>query len=123
MGQALPNQPLIDIVGASANEQRLLIIGSSDTDLGTVYLLDKSTSQLEELLPMRQFLRYQPMDQMQPVTYPAADGTQVHGYLTLPPGMDSAAGLPAIVLPHGGPYGVRDALTYDDGVQLLASRG
>ncbi len=32
-------------------------------------------------------------------------------------------GLPLIVHPHGGPFGIRDTDNYDDWVQLLANRG
>lgn len=57
-----------------------------------------------------------------PVTYTARDGTKIRAYLTLPRGR-VAQGLPLIILPHGGPYGVRDKLEYNDEVQLLANRG
>ncbi|MGB7370652.1 alpha/beta hydrolase family protein [Erythrobacter sp.] len=121
LGKALPNQPLIDFAGASSDENRLLIAASADTDPGTVYLYDKQSRQLEELLPMRKFLVGQSMGAMQPVSYPAADGTQIPAYLTLPPG---AAGedLPAIVLPHGGPA-ARDYWGFDWLVQFFTARG
>ena len=59
---------------------------------------------------------------VRPVEYTARDGTKIHAYLTLPRGRE-AKGLPLVVLPHGGPYEVRDTLSYDDEVQLLANRG
>jgi dipeptidyl aminopeptidase/acylaminoacyl peptidase len=59
---------------------------------------------------------------VKPITYPAADGTAVPGYLTLPPGIDSPKGLPAIVLPHGGPS-ARDEWGFDWLAQYYASRG
>jgi len=58
---------------------------------------------------------------MQPVTYTARDGLVVHGYLTLPVGVE-AKNLPLIVNPHGGPW-VRDDWGFDPEVQLLANRG
>ncbi len=39
--------------GASADESKLVIIASSDTDPGTVYLFDKAQKKLEVLLAMR----------------------------------------------------------------------
>ena len=36
------------------------------------------------------------------ITYHAADGLEMQGVLTLPPGRP-AKGLPVVVLPHGGP--------------------
>lgn len=121
LGAALPNQPLVNIVGASADENRLLIIASSDTDPGTVYLYDKTARQLQPLLAMREYLVNRSMAVMKPVTYPAADGTQIPGYLTLPTGSDGK-GLPAIVLPHGGPA-ARDEWGFDWLVQFFAARG
>jgi dipeptidyl aminopeptidase/acylaminoacyl peptidase len=59
---------------------------------------------------------------VKPVTYPGADGTLVPGYLTLPPGREDAKGLPAIVMPHGGP-GARDEWGFDWLPQFYASRG
>ncbi|BDI61038.1 alpha/beta hydrolase family protein [Qipengyuania nanhaisediminis] len=119
--QALPNQPLINFSGASADESRLLIVASSDTDPGTVYLYDKATRSLEVLLAMRDALVDVPMATMQPVNYPAADGTMIPGYLTLPSGSEPRD-LPAIVLPHGGPA-ARDYWGFDWIVQFLAARG
>ena len=121
LAKALPDQPLINIVGASADENVLLLIASSDTQPGMVYLFDKAKRSLEPLLPVRDYLETQPMGQMTPVTYPASDGTQIPAYLTLPPGSDGK-NLPAIVMPHGGPA-ARDEWGFDWLVQFLTARG
>lgn len=118
---ALPGRPLVDIVDASSDESKLLLIASSDTDPGTVYLYDKATRRLEELLPMRLALQGRTMAPMQPVTFSASDGTSIPGYLTLPVGSEGK-NLPAVVLPHGGP-GARDEWGFDWLVQFLAARG
>jgi dipeptidyl aminopeptidase/acylaminoacyl peptidase len=120
--KVLPGEPLVEVVGASANERRLLLIGSSDVDPGMVYLFDKDTRELSELLPLRRELTGRAMGQMRPVTFPAADGTMIPGYLTLPPGVSEAGSLPAIVLPHGGPS-ARDEWGFDWLVQFFAARG
>lgn len=121
LGRALPDTPLINFVGANSDESRLLIVASSDTQPGTVYLYDKASRQLEPLLQMREYLVDRPMGQMQAITFPAADGTQIPGYLTLPPGSDGT-NLPAIVLPHGGPA-ARDFWGFDWLVQFFTARG
>ncbi len=77
LGKALPDQPLINIVGASADERQLLVIASSDTQPGMVYLFDQTAKTLEPLLPVRKELEDRPMGQMRPITYPAADGTMI----------------------------------------------
>ena len=119
---ALPGKPLIDIVDASEDESQLLIIASSDVDPGMTYLYDKRTRQLSELLPLREELAGRAMGAMQPVSYPAADGTMIPAYLTLPPGVSEAKGLPAVVLPHGGPS-ARDEWGFDWVVQFFAAQG
>jgi dipeptidyl aminopeptidase/acylaminoacyl peptidase len=121
LGEALPGKPLIDIVGASADESKLLIVASSDTDPGMVYLFDRASHELNELLPLREHLVDRPMGKMTPVSFPATDGMQIPGYLTLPPGSEGK-NLPAIVLPHGGPS-ARDEWGFDWLVQFFAARG
>jgi dipeptidyl aminopeptidase/acylaminoacyl peptidase len=119
--KALPGNPQISFVDASAGEGKLLIVASSDTNPGMVYLYTKATKRLEEVLPVRAELASQTMGKMTPISFPAADGTQIPGYLTLPPG-GTGKGLPAIVMPHGGP-GARDEWGFDWLVQYYVARG
>ncbi len=121
LGKALPEQPLVNIVGASADERQLLVIASSDTQPGMVYLFDQTAKTLEPLLSVRKELEDRPMGQMRPITYPAADGTMIPAYLTLPPGSDGK-NLPAIVMPHGGPS-ARDEWGFDWLVQYFIAKG
>jgi len=62
-----------------------------------------------------------PLGEVKQISYKARDGTEIPAYLTTPPAT-SAAPLPLIVLPHGGPQ-ARDYLTFDWLTQFLASRG
>lgn len=121
LAQALPGKPLINIIDASADENKLLIVAASDTDPGMTYLYDKAGRRLEPLLPIRSHMDDRALGEMRSITYPAGDGVQVPGYLTLPPGSDGK-NIPAIVLPHGGPS-ARDEWGFDWLVQFFASRG
>ena len=58
---------------------------------------------------------------VRPISFRARDGTEVPGYLTLPPGR-AERGLPLILMPHGGPF-ARASWEFDPWVQFLASRG
>jgi dipeptidyl aminopeptidase/acylaminoacyl peptidase len=58
--------------------------------------------------------------EMQAISYPAADGLTIPGFLTLPAG--SGKDLPLIVLPHGGPA-YADTLDFDWWSQALAAQG
>jgi len=56
------------------------------------------------------------------IRYEAADGLEIHGYLTLPPGVEDPSNLPLVVLAHGGPAS-RDTQGFDWWSQALASKG
>ena len=120
LGKALGGKQ-ISIMDATADEGKLLLFAGSDTDPGKVYLFDKATKSLGDLLPARPELAGVPMGPMKPIQYPAADGTMIPAYLTLPPG-STGKGLPAIVMPHGGPA-ARDEWGFDWLVQFFVSRG
>lgn len=112
----------VHIVDASADESRYLIWASSDIDPGQYYLYVPASRQLRPLLGVRPGLENVALSPVQPVTYPAADGTSIPGYLTLPPGRSDAKGLPAIVMPHGGPS-ARDEWGFDWLAQFFAQSG
>ncbi|MFC3578812.1 alpha/beta hydrolase family protein [Sphingomonas hylomeconis] len=121
LAKALPGKPLISFVDASTDESKLLMFAGSDVDPGRYYLLDKKTRQMAEVLPVRPELADVALATVTAVNFPAADGTIIPGYLTLPPGSDGK-NLPAIVMPHGGP-GARDEWGFDWLAQFYANRG
>ncbi|MCW1403154.1 S9 family peptidase [Novosphingobium sp. MW5] len=119
--RALPGNPNIDFLDSSADESRLLLFASGDTNPGMIYVYDKTTRKLAELLPARPELAGVALGTMAPITYTAADGTKIPGYLTLPPG-STGKNLPAIVMPHGGPS-ARDEWGFDWLAQYFATKG
>ncbi len=119
--KALPGQPVVDIVDASEDERKLLIVASGDTRPSDYFVFDKQTKQLAEVLPSRPDLVGTKLAPMRAISFKAADGTMIPGYLTLPVG-SSGKGLPAIVMPHGGPA-TRDEWGFDWLVQFYAARG
>lgn len=121
LGRALGGGKQIAIVDATADESKLVVWAGSDTDPGQYYLFDKATKQLAHMLPSRPELDGVPLGAMTSVAYPAADGTMIPAYLTLPPGSDGK-GLPAVVMPHGGPS-ARDEWGFDWLSQYFASLG
>jgi acetyl esterase/lipase len=121
LGKALPNQPLIEFADANADESKLLIWAGGDTSPGTYYLFDKASKKLQPIQPVRPNLQNTALAAVKPVMFPAGDGTKIPGYLTLPPG-STGKGLPAIVMPHGGPS-ARDEWGFDWLAQYYANRG
>lgn len=120
--RALPNQPIIGVADSSVDESKLIIFAGSDNDPGTYYLFDRTAKQLRRLLPVRDALEGVKLASVKPIQYPASDGTMIPAYLTLPPGQESARGLPGIVMPHGGPSS-RDYWGFNWMAQFFASRG
>jgi dipeptidyl aminopeptidase/acylaminoacyl peptidase len=121
ISRALPQQ-LVRVADSSADESKLLLVAGSDTDPGVYYLFDRASRQLDTFLVLRSELEGIRPAVVRPITYPAEDGVMVPGYLTLPPARESARGLPAIVLPHGGPS-ARDEWGFDWLSQFFAHQG
>lgn len=101
---------------------KLLVWAGNEADPGVLYLFDREKRELTELVQLRPDIDFRLLARPQPVTYRARDGTDIRAYLTLPRGR-AAKDLPLIILPHGGPFGIRDSLVYNDQVQFLANRG
>ncbi len=121
LAKALPKQPIVRIVDSSLEEKKLLIWAGSDNDPGVYYILDRTTKQMAVFQPNRPQLEGVQLTEMKPVSYPAADGTMIPAYLTLPAG-STGKNLPAIVMPHGGPE-ARDEWGFNWLVQFYAARG
>jgi dipeptidyl aminopeptidase/acylaminoacyl peptidase len=121
LSKALPDLPLVDFVDSSHDGRKLLIHVASDKDPGRYYLFDRDRKALTPAMVDRPELEGRQLATVKPVTITAPDGAAIPAYLTLPPGK-SAKGLPAIVLPHGGPS-ARDYWGFDWLSQFLAARG
>lgn len=110
-------------IGSRAkDDSRMLIWAGSEADAGVWYVYTAASKRLDPLFAEKPRLVVADMARPKPVQYTARDGTTIRGYLTLPPGR-AAKGLPLIILPHGGPFGVRDKLDFSSEVQFLANRG
>jgi dipeptidyl aminopeptidase/acylaminoacyl peptidase len=108
--------------GSGTRDERLwLIVASSDTEPGERYLFDRQTKKLTLQYRIREKLNRDYLAPMKAVRYKSSDGLEIPAYLTLPKGA-TAKNLPAILLPHGGPWG-RDSWGYDGLAQFLANRG
>jgi dipeptidyl aminopeptidase/acylaminoacyl peptidase len=122
LARALPDLPLITFISTSADEKTLLVLARSDVDPGHWYVFDRKKKTLGEAITSRPALEGKVLSAVRSISFPAADGTLIPGYLTLPPGITEARNLPAIVLPHGGPA-ARDEWEFDWLSQFFAHRG
>jgi dipeptidyl aminopeptidase/acylaminoacyl peptidase len=99
-----------------------LVDVSSDRNPGDFFLFRIADKEAEHALSRREWLDPAALARMQPISLTARDGLVLHGYLTVPPG-SAGKNLPLVVLPHGGPFGVRDVWGFDPEGQLLAAAG
>jgi dipeptidyl aminopeptidase/acylaminoacyl peptidase len=121
LSKALPNAQLVNFGGMSADEQKLIVWTGSDTNPGQYYYFDKGSNNVSPLFASRPELEGFKLSPVKSVNMKASDGTMVPAYLTLPVG-SSGKGLPAIVMPHGGPSS-RDEWGFDWLAQFYANRG
>ena len=106
----------------SEDRGRVLIYSGASNDRGCYYLFQLSNSKMTALLDLTHTLDRADMAEMKSVRYHARDGLEIPAFLSLPAHRALRA-LPLVIMPHGGPYGVRDALGFDPIVQFLSNRG
>jgi dipeptidyl aminopeptidase/acylaminoacyl peptidase len=112
----------IGFVSGTKDERLWLIVASSDTEPGERYLFDRQTKKVTLQYRIREKLNRDYLAPMTAVRYKSSDGLEIPAYLTLPKMSAPAKNLPAIILPHGGPWG-RDSWGYNGFAQFLANRG
>ena len=93
----------IGFASGTKDERLFLIVASSDTEPGERYLFDRNTKKLTLQYRIREKLNRDYLAPMTAVRYKSSDGIEIPAYLTLPKGVP-AKNLPAIILPHGGPW-------------------
>ncbi len=109
------------IVSRDRKDRTWLVAYNKDDGPIVYYTYDRKTRATTRMFSHKPQLETVRLAKMKPVSYQSRDGLTIHGYLTLPPKVDARA-LPAVVLPHGGPWH-RDRWGYDGLSQLLANRG
>lgn len=121
LGKALAGEQ-VWITSRNKDDTRMLVWAGSESNPGQTFLYDATKRKMDLFFTALPDLDAQLTVASQPISYMTRDKHTIHGYLALPRGRP-AKGLPLIILPHGGPYGIRDKLEFDSLVQLLANRG
>ena len=98
------------------------IVGiSSDRLPVKFYVYNFASKETKEISNPYPWITENDMAKMKPISYLTRDSLTIHGYLTLPKGIE-AKNLPVIVNPHGGPW-ARDSWGFNPEIQFLANRG
>lgn len=116
----LPGYEVV-VSGSNRDEDKVLVRTYSDKTRGAVYFYNLNTKEFIKLADISPWLNEENMADQKPIKFTSRDGLTIHGYLTLPKGME-AKNLPVVVNPHGGPW-YRDTWGFNPEVQFLANRG
>ena len=100
---------------------RIIVFTSGGDDSGTYWLVDVTKGSARPI--GHEYPDVLPTDvgPIKMVDWKAADGLELHGVLSLPPGRP-AHDLPLVVMPHGGPW-ARDYPVFDWWAQAFVSQG
>ena len=118
--QALhPGDPVL--AGRDDSDGTWLVGFTNDTGPVPYFMYDRASRTGRFLFEHQPALSGYELAPMEPFSYQARDGLEIHGYVTFPPGL-GRSGLPAVLNVHGGPQ-ARDTWGYDAQAQWLANRG
>ena len=118
--KAFPEQEVQ--ISTFSDDGKLLVLNvTSATNPGEYYLYNTQTQRADFIWANYSWIDPRTLAPTKAISLDARDGQKLHGYLTTP--KDHVNRRALVVLPHGGPHGVRDYPNYDPEVQLLASRG
>jgi dipeptidyl aminopeptidase/acylaminoacyl peptidase len=110
----------VRFISQSTDGKRAIVFVRSDVAPGEYLLFDTETRKADVIRAARRWIDLKKMRPRQAIALKARDGLPLHGYVTRPAGDGPH---PLIVLPHGGPHGIRDVWAFDWESQLFASRG
>lgn len=111
---------VVSVVSSTRKGEKSVLWVGSDRDSGRFYLMDTASGELSLLARETPWLDASRQSPVREISFKARDGVRIGGYLTRPEGV---ANPPLVVMPHGGPFGARDAWLFDTETQLLASMG
>lgn len=110
----------VAVAGMNKDEDKMVVVTYNDRSHANYYFYDLNTKKLTFLANSAPWIKEEDMCEMKPITYTSRDGLTIHGYLTLPKGVNK--NLPVVINPHGGPW-TRDSWGFNPEVQFLANRG
>jgi dipeptidyl aminopeptidase/acylaminoacyl peptidase len=118
--KAFPNLD-VEIEQWTPDFKHVLVHVSGNGDSGAWYAVDMSRMRADPIGYDRPRIDPDEVGRVSTISYKAADGLQLDGILTLPPGREPR-NLPVVMFPHGGPHAY-DKETFDWWAQAFASRG
>jgi dipeptidyl aminopeptidase/acylaminoacyl peptidase len=112
---------VLGTLSSDVSGRRWIVTFTHDREPGVCWFYNHATGEKRRLFQPFPDLDPADLAPMVPVRFPARDGLELPGYLTLPVGV-APRNLPMVLLVHGGPWS-QDFWGYNPEVQLLANRG
>jgi dipeptidyl aminopeptidase/acylaminoacyl peptidase len=101
----------------------VLLVTFSDRQPDRYLIYNSNTKRLREISSQAPRIHPEQMGVRELVHYKSRDGLDIPAWLTLPPGVDKAQGLPMVLLVHGGPFVRGGDWRWEPSSQFLATRG
>jgi dipeptidyl aminopeptidase/acylaminoacyl peptidase len=112
---------MVDITGETRSEGRVLVFVTNARNPGTFYVYDEKTHKSYGVGKVMPWAPDGTFVNVQSNSATSSDGLKIDYLVALP--SNSKAPYPVVVMPHGGPLGFEDTLSFDPEVQFLANRG
>jgi dipeptidyl aminopeptidase/acylaminoacyl peptidase len=109
------------VMGRDHSNRTWLVAFDEDTRPTSYFAFDRDTKQATFLFDSRPELNNYALAPMEPFSFKARDGLEVHGYITFPVDVPRE-NLPTVLNVHGGPWH-RDFWGFNPEAQWLANRG
>jgi dipeptidyl aminopeptidase/acylaminoacyl peptidase len=96
------------IESTNDDNSRVVLFKGKPSEPGGYFLYDTKSGKMGLLGWVHPLLKDKELNPMRSVRYKASDGTEIEAVVTYPRHRPHRKNLPVIVMPHGGPFGVRD---------------
>lgn len=113
----------INITSRSDDGEFSIIMVSSDTNPGQLYLYNKKDNKLTMLFGFKPGIKNSDLFQSEPIQLNTRDGQVINGYFTQAKTSTKNTLAPVVVMVHGGPHGIRDYWQFSNKIQYLVLNG
>jgi dipeptidyl aminopeptidase/acylaminoacyl peptidase len=110
-----------NVVRRDLADKTWIVAYTNDNAPTTYYTYSRDGKKTTKLFSVQPKLEGMTLATMKPISFKSSDGLTIHGYLTLPPGIEPK-NLPTVLDVHGGPW-ARDTWGFNPTAQWLANRG
>lgn len=104
-------------------ETKFVVFVAKPNQPGAYYIFDTTSGKLSLLGYRKELLGKAELNPVTAFRYTASDGESIEAIMTWPRHRKQTKGLPLAILTHGGPFGPRDEVAYDDWAQSVAELG